>query len=61
MRWLKKLLGRQETHEEWLEAHPGKQSNKSAPPSISAEDERGMRDRMEAELAEQRAKREDQA
>lgn len=61
MGWLKKLLGRQETHEEWLEAHPGKHSNKSAPPSISAEDEKGMRDRMEAELDAQRAKREDQA
>ncbi len=58
MRWLNKLLGRQQTHEEWLEAHPGKHSNTSAPPSISAEDERGMRDRMEAELDEQRAKRE---
>ncbi|GMV85555.1 MAG: hypothetical protein AMXMBFR80_14100 [Dehalococcoidia bacterium] len=58
MRWLNKLLGRQQSHEEWLEAHPGKHSNKSAPPGISPEEEKGMRDRMEAELAEQRAKRE---
>ncbi len=58
MRWLNRLLGRQQSHEEWLEAHPGKHSNKSVPPAISPEDEQGMRDRMEAELAEQRAKRE---
>lgn len=58
MRWLNKLLGRQQTHEEWLEAHPGKHSNKSAPPSISAEEERQTRERMETEMDEQRARRE---
>jgi len=57
MRWLKKLFGKEQSHEDWLEAHPGKGSNKSAPPSVSAEDEAATRGRMEAELDRQREKR----
>ena len=58
MGWLKKLLGREVGHDEWLAAHPGKQSTKSGPPMVSEEDERATRSRMETEMAQQRETRE---
>lgn len=57
MGWLKKLLRREGGHDKWLAAHPGKESSKSGPPSISAEDEERTRSHMEREMDEQRSKR----
>ncbi len=60
MRWLKNALGRERDHAKWLAAHPGKESSKSAPPIVSAEEERDTRARMEHEMDEQRAARRQQ-
>jgi len=57
MGWLKKVIGREHDHAKWLPAHPGKESSKSAPPIVSAEDESQTRSRMESEMDEQRSKR----
>ncbi len=56
-RWLTKLLGKEKSHEQWLEENPTKYSSNAPPPSISEEDSAGMRSRMEAELDAQREKR----
>lgn len=58
MSWVKKLLGRDQSHEEWLAEHPGKGAPKAMPPAVSAEEEQATRGRMERELDEQRSKRE---
>lgn len=58
MSWLNKLLHRENDHAKWLEAHPGKDSStKTPPPAISASDEANVRQKMEQELDDQRAKR----
>ncbi|MEX0782886.1 MAG: hypothetical protein WD557_09565 [Dehalococcoidia bacterium] len=57
MGWLKKLLGREETHEEWLAKHPGKESSKSAPPMVDEEQEASTRARMEGEMDAARDRR----
>ena len=57
MSWLKKLLGREQSHEEWLAEHPGKGAPKSMPPAVSDEEEKATRSRMENELDAQRTKR----
>ncbi len=57
MGWLKRVLGRKDDHAKWLATHPGKESSKSAPPSISAEEEGQTRARMEHEMDVQRSKR----
>lgn len=54
---LDKLLRRQPSHDEWLASHPGKDSKNSPPPEVSAEEEKGTRDRMEAEMDAARSKR----
>ncbi len=53
MGWLKKILGREESHEAWLEAHPGKGSMAAPPAGISDEEQAAMRGRMEKELHDQ--------
>jgi hypothetical protein len=60
MGWLKKLLGREESHEEWLAKHPGKESTKSAPPAVDLDQEAATRARMEGEMDAARDRR-DQA
>jgi hypothetical protein len=55
---LKKLLRRNESHEQWLEQHPGKSSVSVDAPAISLVDEAATRTRMEAELEQQRTRRE---
>lgn len=57
MGWLKKLLGKEETREEWLAAHPGKESKKSEAPPIDLEQEARTRATMEGELNSAREKR----
>jgi hypothetical protein len=57
MGWLKKLLGREETHERWLEKHPGKASTKSVPTAADPEAEAATRARMEGEMSAARDKR----
>jgi hypothetical protein len=57
MGWLKKLLGREETHEEWLAKHPGKESTKSAPPMKDEAQEAATRARMEGEMDAARERR----
>jgi hypothetical protein len=59
MRWLKKIIGREETREQWLEKHPGKGAPKAAPPMTSPEEDALVRSHMEEELAEQRKRREE--
>ncbi len=59
MSWFKKLIGRQETHEQWLEKHPGKGAPSAPPPLNSPEDDAAVRSHMEEELAEQRRRREE--
>jgi len=58
MGFLSKLLGKKDDHEAWLKAHPGKDSKNSPPPDVSVEEEQGTRDRMEAEMAAQKTRRE---
>ena len=60
MGWLKKLLGREKSHEEWLAEHPGKEARHSPPELVTEEEGQAMRERMEAELDTAREKR-DQA
>ena len=57
MGWLKKLLGREHTHDEWLAKHPGKESKNAPPPAVSESDQADTRARMEREMAEQSKKR----
>lgn len=57
MGWLKKLLGKEQTHEQWLAAHPGKESTKSAPPAVDHEEQARIRANMEAEMDASREKR----
>ncbi|MDZ7728021.1 MAG: hypothetical protein U5Q44_07415 [Dehalococcoidia bacterium] len=60
MQWLKKLIGKGQTHEEWLEEHPGKESKSSPPPAINKEQEAKNRATMEAELDTAREKRDNE-
>jgi len=59
MRWLKKILGRQDTHEQWLEKHPGKGASKSVGAVVSQDEEASVRAHMEEELDRQRERREE--
>lgn len=54
---LDKLLRRKPDHDQWLANHPGKGKVTMDAPTISASDEAATRSRMEAELSEQRNKR----
>lgn len=56
-RWLDKLLGREKSHEQWLEENPGKYSTKAPPPAISEDESARMRSQMEGELDAARTKR----
>lgn len=58
MGFLKKLFGKERTHEEWLEANPGKSSKNAPPPEVDPIEEKATRDRMEAEMTAARTKRE---
>ena len=59
MGWLKKLLGKEQTHEEWLAAHPDKASMKtSGDPIVSEEEAQRVRSTMEDEMATAQRKRE---
>ncbi|MGE0597881.1 MAG: hypothetical protein AB7J35_12060 [Dehalococcoidia bacterium] len=55
---LDKLLRRKPDHDQWLADHPGKGKVTMSAPAISEADEAATRSRMEAELTEQRSKRE---
>ncbi|MBA4179033.1 MAG: hypothetical protein C0506_00435 [Anaerolinea sp.] len=57
MGWLKKLLGKEESREEWLAAHPGKESKKSEAPPVDLEQEARTRATMEGEMDAAREKR----
>lgn len=57
MSWLKKILPRRGTHEEWLAKHPGKESTQSAPPPNSDDEQQATRKRMEGEMDTERAGR----
>ena len=60
MKLFHKLFRRKDDHETWLAKHPGKDAPKSQPATITPEESQDMRDRMEAELSDQRARREAQ-
>ncbi|MFN0146930.1 MAG: hypothetical protein ACKVT1_10485 [Dehalococcoidia bacterium] len=53
MGWLKKLVGKEETHEEWLVKHPGKGAMKTVEAAVSDEEQAAMRSRMEQEMRDQ--------
>ena len=57
MGWLKKLLGKEKTHDEWLATHPGKESKKSEAPPLDLEQEARTRAAMEGEMNSARQKR----
>jgi hypothetical protein len=57
MGWLKKLLRREETHEEWLAKHPGQESTKSVPRAVDEAEEAATRARMEGEMDSARERR----
>ncbi|GAB4337974.1 MAG: hypothetical protein Kow0010_26230 [Dehalococcoidia bacterium] len=59
MRWLRKLLGRERDHDAWLAKNPGKKPMGSAAPAASEEEQQRMREMMEAEMDEQRTRREE--
>jgi len=50
MSWLKKLLPRRDSHEEWLAKHPGKDSTVSLPIINSEAEQQATRKRMEDEM-----------
>jgi hypothetical protein len=56
---LDKLLrrNRDDDHEKWLAAHPGKGHMPKAEPIVSDDEQAATRARMEAEVAQQNAKR----
>ena len=54
---LNRLFRRGDTHEAWLAKHPGKESVSVEAPSISLNDEAATRSRMEKEMDQQRATR----
>lgn len=56
MGWLKKLTGKSDDREKWLESHPGKRSL-SAAPEESPEHAAKIRAQMEQELDTQRDNR----
>lgn len=60
MRWLKKLLGKQQSHEDWLAEHPGKDSAKHEPPPVDHEQEARSRAKMEGELDDARKLRDNE-
>jgi hypothetical protein len=55
---LDKLLRRKPDHDQWLADHAGKGKVTMDAPAISEADEAATRSRMEAELVEQRTRRE---
>lgn len=57
MGWLKKLFGKEETHDEWLAKHPGKEATKSVPPAVDLDQEAATRTRMEGEMDAARERR----
>ena len=59
MGWLKKLFGRQETHEQWLEKHPGKESTKSVPTAQTDAEQQATRARMEEEMGARKTMRDE--
>jgi hypothetical protein len=57
MGWLQKLLGREKSHEQWLSEHPGKNTTKYVQATASEEEEQHIREKMERELDDARAAR----
>lgn len=52
-----RLLHRKPSHEEWLDAHPGKRAPKTAPAAVDEAEQQRTSDQMEGELDQQRARR----
>lgn len=60
MGWLRKILGREKkSHEAWLAEHPGKTAAKYVAATASAEEEQHIREKMEREMEDARAAREE--
>lgn len=57
VRWLKRLLGREKSHEQWLEENPGKSSEKYVEVEVDQDERDRVREHMEGDLQEQRQKR----
>jgi hypothetical protein len=60
MGWLKRILGREKSHEEWLADHPGKSSDKHVEAEVDQDEQARIRASMEEDLAGQRAQRDSQ-
>ena len=60
IRMIKKLLGKEKSHEQWLEENPSKHTTTTgAPALVTPEEEARVREKMEGELTDQRTKRDD--
>jgi hypothetical protein len=57
LNFLQRLFHRKPSHEEWLEAHPGKGAPKTAFATVDEAEQQRTRDQMEGELDQQRAHR----
>ncbi len=57
MGWLKKMLGREKTHDQWLAEHPGKSSDKHIEDKVDEGERDRIRAAMEDDLAEKREQR----
>ncbi len=57
MGWLKKLLGREKSHDQWLAEHPGKGSDKHVEAEVDHDERARIRATMENDLAEKREQR----
>jgi len=58
MGFLKRLLGKEQSHEEWLAEHPGKEAKKAEPLAVDEDEQARAREHMEQDLAAAREKRE---
>lgn len=57
IRKIKKLLGMEKSHEQWLEEHPGKSSEKYVEAEVDHDEQDRIRDTMEKDLAQKREER----
>lgn len=57
MRWLKRLLGREKSHEQWLAENPGKSSDRYVEAEVDHDERDRIRASMEDDLAEKREQR----
>jgi hypothetical protein len=57
MSWLRRLLGREKSHEQWLAEHPGKSSDKYVEAEFDEEERDRIRAGMERDMEQARERR----